>query len=215
MNIKRLNLLLPLKMKKYFILILSIALISVGCKNKKQAIDQQTPNKTQSTQATTQKLESNQNEEPKEVFEPPYEKEGAQINIEKTGNMPQNDGPAHKTEEPRLLLLQKTSINNEFPNDSYIINNVSIYQNQIIVSLSYSGGCGGAEFIAIWNGMLMKSYPPKANIELRLRDNDDCEALVNEKVYIDITPLINEVGNGGVFVHLNGWDAPLDFTTKK
>jgi len=63
--------------------------------------------------------------------------------------------------------------------------------------------------------MLMKSMPPKANISLNLDDQDDCESMVNEKIYIDIAPLLKEVGSQGAMVRLQGWDAPLDFTVKQ
>lgn len=201
-------------MKKLIIIaIASIALVS--CKAKPEVAQEKT-----STEANSQKMEKAQDENmPKEVYAPAEEKEGSpQKKVESFANDEgMQGGPAHLSEEPRLLLLSKKSTDefSRLKQDPYTINNVSTYQTQIIVSLSYSGGCGEANFSANWNGMLMKSMPPKANISLNLDDQDDCESMVNEKIYIDIAPLLKEVGPQGVMVRLQGWDAPLDFTIKR
>jgi len=196
---------------KKIILLGAILIAFTACKAKKDLSEQVNE---------TEKVVAQEENMPKEVFAPAEEKEG--LPAKKAESMANDEdgmqgGPAHLAEEPRLLLLSKKSVGDyaELKDDPYTINNVSTYQTQIIVSLTYSGGCGGANFSANWNGMLMKSMPPKASISLNLDDQDNCEAMVNEKVYIDIAPLLKEVGTQGVVVRLKGWDAPLDFTIKK
>ncbi len=217
-------------MKRIIVMLIALALIG-GCKSKKEFTQKTETKEVTADQMAKQEMQESSKAEKAmpdkvgntqivEEKDAPKEREMAEpprANVEGMASDGGQEGPAHKGEEPRLVLLAKKSPTeiNEMADDYYTINNVSVYETQIIVELNYSGGCGGANFQAVWNGALMKSMPPKANVSLLLDDKDDCEALVSEKVYIDVSPLLKEVGENGVFVRLKGWGIPLDFTPKK
>src|SRR5687767_4876565 len=58
--------------------------------------------------------------------------------------------------------------------DPFLLLNAEISGNCLVVEVEYSGGCGGDTWTLAWNGNLMKSLPPKANIYLHLKDEDAC-----------------------------------------
>ena len=61
------------------------------------------------------------------------------------------------------------------------------------IEVEYSGGCGGDVWTLAWNGMLMKSLPPKANIYLHLKDEDACREVVRKKISFDISSIYNNM----------------------
>src|SRR5688572_29764536 len=71
--------------------------------------------------------------------------------------------------------------------DPFQLINAELAEECLVIEVEYSGGCGGDTWTLGWNGMLMKSLPPKANIYLHLKDDDACREVVRKKVYFDIS----------------------------
>src|SRR5688500_5849208 len=67
--------------------------------------------------------------------------------------------------------------------DPFLLVNAEINGKCLVAEVEYSGGCGGDTWTLAWNGNLMKSLPPKANIYLHLKDEDACRETVRKKVY--------------------------------
>lgn len=76
--------------------------------------------------------------------------------------------------------------------DPFLLLNAEIDGSCLVVEVEYSGGCGGDTWTLAWNGNLMKSLPPKANIYLHLKDEDACREVVRKKVYFDISSIYNK-----------------------
>ncbi len=63
------------------------------------------------------------------------------------------------------------------------------------ITVSVSGGCEKHDFELVTAGALLLSIPPGANLYLVHEDNDDpCDAIVQETISFDITPLVESSG---------------------
>lgn len=71
--------------------------------------------------------------------------------------------------------------------DPYTLKNAWMDGRYLMAEVEYGGGCGGATFDLVWNGMLMKSMPPKANVAILLKDEDYCKALVTDTLCFDVS----------------------------
>lgn len=75
--------------------------------------------------------------------------------------------------------------------DEFLLIGAEMKGKCLEIEVEYSGGCGGDVWTLAWNGTLMKSLPPKANIYLHLKDNDDCRQLVRKKISFDVSGIYN------------------------
>src|SRR5688572_8293018 len=50
--------------------------------------------------------------------------------------------------------------------DDYLLIGAQMVGKCVEIEVEYSGGCEGDKWTLAWDGMLMKSLPPKANIRL-------------------------------------------------
>jgi hypothetical protein len=76
--------------------------------------------------------------------------------------------------------------------DPFVLINAELNGKCLAIEVEYSGGCGGDTWTLAWNGNLMKSMPPKANIYLHLKDEDACREMVRKKLYFDISSIYNK-----------------------
>ncbi len=186
------------------VLILSLALL-FGCKVKKEAaglVGQQGTTAVEKT-AELQVEEAKQKQEISIVQnEEPAKPDGS----EKRNNS--------EDTEPINIFVEELSndVSVELKDNFFTINNVEIIGQRLKVDVAYSGGCGNAEFRAVWNGMAMKSMPPKVNLKLYLDDSDNCEALISKQIIVDLSKF-KQVSADRVLIRLAGKDEPMMYNS--
>ena len=102
--------------------------------------------------------------------------------------------------------------NDQFKNiesDYYSLDSLFIENNCLNIWVSYSGGCGDSEFNLLYSNKVMKSMPPKTNLMLQFKDNDGCRALVQQKLYYDLSFFDDYAQNGGINLRLVGLDSSV------
>ena len=63
------------------------------------------------------------------------------------------------------------------------------------LDLQYTGGCADHDFEVWWTGVGAPSCPPSAAIELQhYAHGDMCDSVVNESIWIDLTPTLDQIG---------------------
>lgn len=92
--------------------------------------------------------------------------------------------------------------------DEFLLVGAEMKGKCLEVEVEYSGGCGGDVWTLAWDGSLMKSLPPKANVYLHLKDNDDCRQVVRKKVSFDVSSIYN---NLEVVIYLKNFRGELRF----
>jgi len=92
--------------------------------------------------------------------------------------------------------------------DPFLLVNAEFLGNCLMIEVEYDGGCGGDTWTLAWNGMLMKSLPPKANIYLHLKDEDACRSKVRKKLYFDVSSIYN---NQEVVLYLKDFRGMLTY----
>ncbi len=90
----------------------------------------------------------------------------------------------------------------------FTIRNVNIQNDNIIISITYSGGCGAIGKSLIAGSEIMESNPPQRHLKLFFTDWDQCEAAINVEWTYNITPLRVD-GFNSVILHFEGWNIPL------
>lgn len=105
--------------------------------------------------------------------------------------------PIVKDEEPKkdslVILPIVLDTGNVFTeSDPFLLIGATLTGKILEIEVEYSGGCGGDTWTLAWNGMLMKSLPPKANIYLHLKDEDACRTQVRKKLYFDISSIYSK-----------------------
>lgn len=91
--------------------------------------------------------------------------------------------------------------NNE-PLDPVTIQGLNINGDCLEISVSYAGGCENHDFGLTWDGSILKSLPPQANLPLSHDSNGDmCEALISETISFRIKKL-QAVANPTVIINV-------------
>jgi hypothetical protein len=93
--------------------------------------------------------------------------------------------------------------------DFYNIDTMYWRSNCIEVVANTSGGCGMRNYTLLWNGVSMKSYPPRVSLMLKLDKQDACRAIVYDTLRFDPRVLLETNQKGEVWVRLNGFEIPL------
>ena len=75
--------------------------------------------------------------------------------------------------------------------DNYQLKNLAIDGSNLILDISYSGGCEDHVFNLIWTGKYVETLPPQVDLYLvHNANNDNCEAYFSKQLKFDLTPLI-------------------------
>lgn len=92
-------------------------------------------------------------------------------------------------------------------NDLFTINKVWMEGDQLVINVSYSGGCEDHDFSLHSNGMYMKSMPPKLNILLVHNANGDaCRSLLERTYRFDMAAAKYPNDQyGKLMLRLDGW----------
>ncbi len=97
----------------------------------------------------------------------------------------------------------------DIESDYYSLDSLFIDNNCLNIWVSYGGGCGDSEFTLLYNNKVMKSMPPKTNLMLKFTDNDNCRAIVQQKLYYDLSFFDDYAKSGGINLRLVGLDSSV------
>ena len=105
-----------------------------------------------------------------------------------------------------LILTQDF---NPDKNDAFEVKAVSLDGDILTVLVEYSGGCEDHEFNLKFNGAIMKSLPPQANLFLEHKANgDSCRALIRQELKFNISSVYQ---GEGIILHLNNYDQRIEY----
>jgi len=72
--------------------------------------------------------------------------------------------------------------------DNFELEGISISGDYLLLSVSYSGGCQNHELNVLWDGELIKTFPPQVDLYLYHDSNDDlCKAKISEIFYLKLS----------------------------
>lgn len=116
-----------------------------------------------------------------------------------------------------LRLLDSSSpevpivISNDFTSsDDYTINQIYLEGDQLIMEISYGGGCKEHEFELRTTPGFTKSLPPIRGIHLYHEDNGDrCEALATQTMKFDLNELSGDYGYDEVIFDFHDADGEV------
>lgn len=121
--------------------------------------------------------------------------------------------------EPDLETMKIKATIGKFAKESdpiISINSVEIIGNTLVLDVSYGGGCKEHQFEVIGSEMIAKSQPPIRAIQLVHHANDDnCRAIVRNRLEIDITDLAYHQKEGDeIYLTIEGWEERILYTFK-
>ena len=79
-------------------------------------------------------------------------------------------------------------------------------QNCLVLEVNYSG-CGTEEVELVWDGIMMKSMPPRIRVKPQLNKDGICKMLRRETVTFDMENLLRQ--HGKIVVILPGISEPV------
>ena len=110
---------------------------------------------------------------------------------------------------PSLTIHTATPSNS---GDSYSFQMVNVVNNCLHLIVSYGGGCANHDFEMRWNGALMESMPPQAQLILYHNGNQDlCDAIISEHLFFDLNELDPTHSYETIIVHLQNHPNSLSF----
>lgn len=93
--------------------------------------------------------------------------------------------------------------------DRVTITKAFIEGDSLKLSVQFGGGCRQHEFSLVSDGKYMKSMPPRLNMYLEHKHNDDaCRAFIHEDLAFDLSAIRYAAGNKLV-LQVVGWDSNL------
>ena len=128
-----------------------------------------------------------------------------------------------KKEQPETTLKaiiidsSSDSIKKENNSDAFKILDAKISKNQLLLNVSYSGGCEKHSFKIIGDLLLSKSLPPIRSVKLiHYGNNDACKKLIIANLVIDISDLAYKNEDGSeIYLSLDGWGERITYVFNK
>jgi hypothetical protein len=117
------------------------------------------------------------------------------------------------------IIIDSTSdtTKKERTSDAFKILDAKISKNQLLLNVSYSGGCEKHSFKIIGDLLLSKSLPPIRSVKLiHYGNNDACKKLIIENLVIDISELAYKKEDGSeIYFSLDGWGERITYVFNK
>jgi hypothetical protein len=111
---------------------------------------------------------------------------------------------------PLIQDAEKFQIDTEI---KYTVKNVVIDGNNLLADVEYTGS-GKEKFNCYWTGIIMKSYPPKTNLSLKIQKAKSGTKTIAQKVCIDLSELAAKYQKSGIYLILQGWEGQIPFGIK-
>jgi len=108
-------------------------------------------------------------------------------------------------------MTYNTNPVNNIATDYYSLDTIFIANDCLNIWVSYSGGCGDAEFVLYYTDRVKKSMPPKTNLRLQLTDDDPCRAIVQQKLFYNLSFFDDYADKNGILLMLSGNDKSVLF----
>ena len=106
--------------------------------------------------------------------------------------------------------LVNTTLFSGITSDDFDISEAQIIGDCLEIGIRVGGGCGELNYSLIADEMVIETYPEKRMIRLILDDQDNCEALLYEKILFDISNF-RTGKTGTVILLLEGFDDGLEY----
>ncbi|MBB78007.1 MAG: hypothetical protein CL844_03275 [Crocinitomicaceae bacterium] len=118
-----------------------------------------------------------------------------------------------KNQNYRKIKAKIGELNNSDPFD---IKNIEMQNNTLLISLSYTGGCGEHSFEMIGSESLLKTNPPKRKVKLIHKNHEDyCKKIINEEISVFISDLsCTKMKGAETILLLDGWDKEIKYIYK-
>jgi len=110
---------------------------------------------------------------------------------------------SEKACNPMLLLTEEV---NTKESDLFDLDSLAITDNCLEVFVSYSGGCGEANFSLYHTNMVMHSMPPQTTLLLNFKDDDPCRSIVHDTLYFELSNFTELASSGGIWLRLRDSD---------
>jgi hypothetical protein len=97
-------------------------------------------------------------------------------------------------------------------NDPFTIDNAVVDGDNLVLYVSYSGGCKTHVFEAFASDVYMKSMPPKIGVFIAHENNEDlCKAVVSDTLTFDLSTIKypGKTSDYTVVVNVNNWKGDL------
>lgn len=127
--------------------------------------------------------------------------------------------PTTSSEEITVSDAKSIIVNPDFvtpeTNGSFEVTDAKISGDVLIIDVTFSGGCKEHEFNAYWNGVMMKSMPPKIGLYIEHKTNDDnCRKVINETLRFDLSNLKPEShqNNYTIMVGFSNFKSYLEYS---
>jgi len=116
-----------------------------------------------------------------------------------------------------IIDSSSDSTKKENNSDAFKILDAKISKNQLLLNVSYSGGCEKHSFKIIGDLLLSKSLPPIRSVKLiHYGNNDACKKLIIENLVIDISNLAYKKEDGSeIYLSLDGWGERITYVFNK
>jgi len=116
-----------------------------------------------------------------------------------------------------IIDSSSDSTKKENNSDAFKILDAKISKNQLLLNVSYSGGCEKHSFKIIGDLLLSKSLPPIRSVKLiHYGNNDACKKLIIENLVIDISDLAYKKEDGSeIYLSLDGWGERITYVFNK
>ena len=110
----------------------------------------------------------------------------------------------------------KAKIGNLNNSDPFDIKNIEIQNNTLLISLSYTGGCGKHSFEMNGSEGLLKTNPPKRKVKLIHKNHKDyCKKIIDETIAVFISDLsCIKMKGAKTILLLDGWEKEIKYIYK-
>ncbi len=112
----------------------------------------------------------------------------------------------HKVKNLCMPVLGPVGETKMVASDFFTLDSLAVTEDCLWVLVSYSGGCGGADFRLFASGKVKYSMPPQADLLLHFTDNDPCRELVQDTLHFDLSTFTQLAEDGGIWLGLKGLD---------
>lgn len=113
----------------------------------------------------------------------------------------------------RVAMCSAPIISAPVATDPYVLGNMSVAGNLLVVHVQTSGGCAAHSFAACWDGITYDTFPPIADLALSHdAHGDTCDALLSVDLDIDLTPML-EASVPPAVLHVTGETAQQEGTS--
>jgi hypothetical protein len=101
--------------------------------------------------------------------------------------------------KPMLLLAEEA---NAIDTDPYQLDSLAVSADCLEVFVTYSGGCGGAEFELYYTNKVMYSMPPQTTLFMDFKDDDPCRSIVQDTLHFDLSEFKEMASSGGIWLRM-------------